>query len=107
MKTKRVLLLGDFSTVHVNLRNGLREFGVDARVLSSGDGYKSIERDLDFSIPPGLSIAKRYTALAGKLLGNFPELRNNDVVQFVSPFFFQNRRLNDNFFTWFLKKFNK
>ena len=101
------MLLGDFSAVHLNLRNGLREHGVDARVLSSGDGYKSIERDLDFSIPAGLPRLQRYAALIKRLAGNFPQIKGNDVVQFVSPFFFQNQLLNDTFFTKFLTAFNE
>jgi hypothetical protein len=103
---RRVLLLGDFSGVHISLRNGLRDLGVNARVLSSGDGYKSMERDLDFAIPQGLSRTKRYIALLQCLQKNHLELRNNDVVQFVSPFFFQNASLNDFFFKFFLKYTN-
>jgi hypothetical protein len=107
VNTKRVLLLGDFSTVHINLRNGLKEYGVNARVLSSGDGYKSIERDIDFSMPSHLSSIRRLALLSSKFVRNFPELVNNDVVQFVSPFFFLSKPLNDTFYNWFLRKFNK
>ena len=38
----RVLLMGEFSGLFTNLKNGLLELGVDCRLASIGDGWKEI-----------------------------------------------------------------
>jgi hypothetical protein len=47
----KVLLLGEFSGVHVNLAAGLKEMGVEAVVMSQGDGPKEFRHDI--RIPDG------------------------------------------------------
>ena len=36
----KILLLGDFSAVHKNLKDGLLELGHDVVLASDGDGFK-------------------------------------------------------------------
>lgn len=42
----KILLLGDYSALHLYLRNGLRSLGHSALLLSSGDGSKAIHADI-------------------------------------------------------------
>ncbi len=79
----KVLLLGDYSAIHLNLAEGLRENGIDVTLLSDGDGWKKI---------PGqrLSFKGRnpWTRTCRRLYGiarNWSSLKGNDVIQFVSP----------------------
>ncbi len=80
----KVLLVGDYSSVHRILRDGLRSIGVEAIVASGGDFWKDLERDVDLGeivrSPHVLgAIAKRFHLM--KKIGKF------DVVQFVNPFY--------------------
>jgi len=45
----QILLLGEFSGLHTNLKEGLEELGHSANLVSSGDGEKNIKRDIDIS----------------------------------------------------------
>ena len=38
----KVLLLGEFSSLHRYLKEGLQELGIDARLFANGDGWKKI-----------------------------------------------------------------
>ena len=44
-----ILLLGDFSALHKNLKDGLVELGHNVTIASDGDGYKRTPRDIDLS----------------------------------------------------------
>ena len=43
----KILLLGENSSVHSNLKDGLIELGHEVDVASDGDGWKNIPRDID------------------------------------------------------------
>lgn len=81
MEIRKVLLLGDYSAVHLTLRNGLRKLGVDCVLASEGDGYKGFETDINLS---GKGQASRVEKLKhqAQILAR---LKGFDVVQTVSP----------------------
>lgn len=83
----KVLLLGEFSALHVNLKDALQELGHEAVVVGYSGGFKKIAVDicLDIKLPSFLgSIEGRV-----KPLMLLPSLRNYDVVQLMSPLIFR------------------
>lgn len=87
----KILLLGEFSGLHKNLKEGLVELGHDAVVAASGDGFKKIPVDIsfDFDSPFKSPIAKAHKRL--KLLASLSELKGYDTVQMVNPFIFPDK----------------
>ncbi len=82
----KVLLLGEFSALHRDLCDGLLALGHDARVASTGDGWKAIPTDIMLgSNAPGLKgrLARLWSPLA-----SLPKLINHDVIQFINPVLF-------------------
>lgn len=81
MEIRKVLLLGDYSAVHLTLRNGLRQLGVDCVLASEGDGFKGYETDINLSgkeYTSGLQKARNQGRILSKLKGF-------DVVQLINP----------------------
>ena len=88
----KILLLGDFSTVQLNLKKGLEHRGHDVTLISHGDGFKKVDSDI-----------KVYTRSKNenKYIGAFKEvksqfllsrkMKNFDVVQTAAHIFFHNR----------------
>jgi glycosyltransferase involved in cell wall biosynthesis len=82
----KILLLGEFSALHKNLKEGLVELGHDVTIASSGDGWKNIDSDI--------TIGSTRKGLIGKflriinLIKIVPKLRGYDVVQFINPVMF-------------------
>jgi hypothetical protein len=82
----KVLLLGEFSGVHTNLKEGLVGFGHDVKLASDGDGYRNFSSDI--SITPFKS---KYIGKILNLLYFIVRLHRfigYDVVQFINPFVF-------------------
>jgi len=79
----KVLLLGEFSGLHKNLKEGLLELGHDVTIASSGDGWKSIKSDLNIG-PSRKGILRKPSGL-WSILRAVPMLKDYDVVQIVSP----------------------
>ncbi|MCB5250060.1 MAG: hypothetical protein WCY75_07865 [Sulfurimonadaceae bacterium] len=84
----KILLLGDFSSLHKNLKEGLVELGHDVKIISSGDGWKEIETDIDIGTKKRGIIGKLEKFF--KLICVMPKLKNYDVVQLISSEFFPN-----------------
>lgn len=84
----KILLLGEFSGLHRNLKEGLVELGHDATVAASGDGFKKIPVDISFDFNSSFNgaIGKAHKRL--KLLSTLLDLKDYDVVQMVNPFIF-------------------
>jgi len=99
----KILLLGDFSGLHVNLGDGLRELGHTVTVASDGNGYKQYKRDIDISWNGRF----RYFKMIWKLMTIFPRFLNYDVVQLVGMPFLDLRPLNNEIVFRCLKLFNK
>ena len=80
----KVLLFGEFSGVHKNLKDGLLELGCNAVVASTGDAFKKFEKDISLSLSgnPVVRVLSKYTLPLMRLKA----LTNYDVVQFINPF---------------------
>lgn len=79
----KVLLLGEFSGVHLQLRDALRSMGIHAFVASTGDYWKEINGDIRLPRTTG-SLLNRARA-APQLFSNVREMRGFDVVQLIYP----------------------
>jgi hypothetical protein len=85
----KILLLGEFSALHKNLKEGLIELGHDVTIMSSGDGFKKI--DCDIHLPKsGMSIYHKlkYRIDFYKIMR---DIKGFDVVQIINPFIFPMR----------------
>lgn len=82
----KILLLGEFSGLHKNLKEGLCAIGHRPDFIGYRDGKKRI--DVDISLEP------RFTGTLGKiekrarLLSLMPKLKDYDVVQIINPLHF-------------------
>ncbi len=87
----KVLLIGEYSGFHRNLKAGLKELGVEAIVAGSHDGYKNLHVDIELyrSNPKNntLSFLNKQIQIYLKT----KKLKNFDLVQFINPFLFLNR----------------
>lgn len=85
----KILLLGEYSHLHHNLKEGLQEHGHHVVVASGGDGWKGVPRDIDLkSKIPGI-IGKIHNLILPYQALN--SLKGFDVVQLINPFVFYNR----------------
>lgn len=82
-----ILLLGDFSALHKNLKDGLVELGHEVTIAADGDGYKSIPRDLDLN-PKLPSFLGKIEARIKLLIYLFTKFKEYDVVQLINTFHF-------------------
>ena len=105
MSIRKVLLLEDYSSFHLNLRDGLRELGVDAKVASSGDIYKNFNRDIDLSFIRSKNRFINYYRQAKTYVSGWKHFSKNDVVQFITPRILYGKR-SDEFFFNYLRKNN-
>lgn len=82
----KVLLLGEYSSLHNNLKNGLVALGHDVTIAAHADGFKEIPRDLDLdSRLPSVLGAMHRRIKPYQMLSKF---RDFDVVQLINPFIF-------------------
>jgi hypothetical protein len=81
----RILLLGDYSSLHLNLKKALVGYGHQVTLASDGDGFKNLPRDID--INGGFSsnsYLRTFTRIRKELVA-LKEMRGYDVVQIVNP----------------------
>lgn len=80
----KILLFGEFSGVHNNLKDGLVKNGHNVIIVSNGDGFKKLKFDVNFCPHKGSS---PFSALKNILhfLFNIRFFIFNDVVQFINP----------------------
>jgi hypothetical protein len=105
MNIRKVLLVEDYSSFHLNLRDGLRELGIDAKVASSGDIYKNFTRDIDLSFNRSGNRFINYYRQAKTYFSGWKHFSKNDVVQLITPRILYGK-WSDNFFFNHLKKNN-
>lgn len=80
----KILLLGEFSGLHTNLKAGLEHFGHSVELLSTGDGFKNIKGDINITS----KVKNRYLRAAIvrlKSIYYLPIIRNYDIVQYIYP----------------------
>ena len=85
----KILLLGEFSGLHKNLKEGLSYHGCNAEIASTGDGWKAIKPDIDLPVCTHNIFSRLILRI--KLYYKLSKLRGYDVVQIVSPFIFPYR----------------
>ena len=101
----KILLLGEFSSFHKNLKEGLTELGHSVTTASSGDGSKKILSDIN--------LASSYPGFLGKLITlinpylNLKKFQDFDVVQLMNAFSFYYPGLPNKFFLNHILKKNK
>ncbi len=82
----KILLLGDFSSFHKYLKDGLVQIGHDVTIAATGDGFKKISYDY--------SLKSDLPGIFGKLFSYFRQLKlvlkseNYDIVQMIQPVVF-------------------
>lgn len=99
-----ILLIGEFSGLHNNLREGLINLGHRVTLASSGDGWKKLKSDIYFcrNNQKGL-LAKIYKNLSP--FWKIRDIENYDIVQAIN-FNIINRKINGKFLE-FLRRKNK
>ncbi len=80
----KVLLLGEFSGVHNNLKKGLEQQGCRVTLANNGDYYKKLQQDIKISPFKGKYFGKLLNIIY--FLFNIRKFIGYDVVQFISPF---------------------
>ena len=101
----RILLIGEYSRLHLTLAEGLRSLGHEVLLASDGDGHKQYERDVDLT-RQGSGLIETVKAL-WKTFRAFRQFKDYDVVQIINPCFLTlSVRANRYFFNQ-LKKNNK
>lgn len=99
----KILLLGDFSAFHKNLKEGLISLGHEVTLVSHGDSWKQISNDISLQSP--------HKGLRGKLdrkyfrpLKLLSQMRGYDVIQFMNPLqFSQSFNFNAKIISYLIK----
>ena len=85
----KILLLGEFSGVHLNLANGLRHLGHTVLFAADGDGYRNFKSDIFIN-----TNALNVKTIVKDFMHPINEIENfkgYDVVQLISPFIFNKK----------------
>jgi len=82
----KILLLGEFSAFHQNLKEALVELGHDVTIASMGDGWKQIDRDIDLNLKNKFF----HNKVTDRIYPWFDlkKLYGYDIVQLINPFLF-------------------
>jgi glycosyltransferase involved in cell wall biosynthesis len=102
----KILLLGEFSGVHLNLAKGLKHLGHEVVFAADGDGYRNFKTDISIN-----TNALNLGTLVKDFMHPITEIekfKGYDVVQLISPFIFNKKiPFYNNIFLKHLKKHNK
>ncbi|PHR59451.1 MAG: glycosyltransferase [Arcobacter sp.] len=99
----KILLLGDYSALQQNLKEGLVELGHEVTLVSHGDDWKKLDNDI--------SLQSKRKGLIGKLDRKYfrpikliPQLTGYDVIQFIGPLLFsQSFGYNEKLISYLIK----
>tara|TARA_B100000212_G_C27378929_1_gene536004 strand:+ start:826 stop:1896 length:1071 start_codon:yes stop_codon:yes gene_type:complete len=84
----KVLLLGDLSGLHKNLKSGLHECGLkNIDLATNGDGYKKIYGDIILPKPRNYSIYSRLK-YRYEFINTLSKVKGYDIVQIAGPYIF-------------------
>ena len=83
----KVLLIGEYSSVHCNLAKGLRALGHTVTVASNGDFWKDYPRDI--SLHRNMNSVWGTIDFMLRLMKALPKMRGYDVVQLINPMFLE------------------
>lgn len=81
----KILLIGEYSSLHWNLAKGLRHLGHSVTIASDGDGFKNYPRDIDL-LRKSSSIKDTFQAIVN-IYNNFKSFKGYDIVQLINPCF--------------------
>ncbi len=101
----KILLFGEFSGLHNNLKEGLIGIGHDVVLASGRDGYKNIPNDIN--LDPVLSGYLGKIEARLKPFLKLYKLWGFDVVQVINPFYPNARFFPKEFFYFLLRLLNK
>lgn len=102
----KILLLGEFSGVHLNLSKGLKYLGHEVLFAADGDGHRNFKSDI-FINTNALNL-KTLVKDFWHPINNIENFKGYDVVQLISPFIFNKKiPFYNNIFLRHLKKHNK
>ncbi len=89
----KVLLIGEYSGVHTNLKQGLEKLGAQVLLISEGDVWKKFDSDIKLYYPENTTWKKWYNRCVFQFCLEWA--KNADVVQFMNPscLYIINRRL--------------
>lgn len=79
----KVLLVGEYSGVHTNLKRGLEKLGVQVLLVSEGDVWKKFDSDIKLYYPENTKWKKWYNRCMLQFCLDWA--KNADVVQFMNP----------------------
>lgn len=88
--SRTIYLLGEYSGFYTNLKKGLNDLGCKVVLVSTGDGFKNIEGDINIQVSKSKSKIVNnlsrglYTYRVIKQL----DIRENDIVQIINLNFF-------------------
>jgi glycosyltransferase involved in cell wall biosynthesis len=101
----KILLLGEFSGLHKNLKEGLISYGHKVTVASTGDDWKKIESDIFLKIESDNRIKKIFNRFY--LFFQLKDLLGYDIVHIINPFVFSFKYFPTSLYLYFIFKFNK
>lgn len=81
----KILLIGEYSRLHLSLAEGLRSLGHEVVLASDGDGHKQYERDIDLSRKSS-GFLDTVSAILN-VNNHFNKFSGFDVVQLINPCF--------------------
>ncbi len=79
----RVLLIGEFSGVHTNLKAGLEKLGVEVDLANLGDGFKKFQTDLVLRVEGSGFLNKIENRCLETI--NLNLMKKYDVIQIMHP----------------------
>lgn len=98
----KILLIGEYSGLHLTLAKGLRKLGHKVTIASDGDTWKAYSRDIDLKH----SEKNRNLNFVFKLFKNLHRLVGYDIVQLINPIFLDIKAENNKRIFNFLVRFN-
>ncbi len=101
----KILLLGEYSSLHNNLAYGLKQLGCEVCLVSGGDHWKNFDSDIKIR-RKGYDIFSSLLYMM-QILITLPKLRGYDVVQIINPCFFEIRVEKCWWIYKYLRRFNK
>ena len=100
----KILLVGEFSGFHNNLKEGLSSLGHHVVLASAGDSYKNFPTDISFRSDKKNKLINNLN-LMGLYAKALPKLTGYDVVQFIHPnIFAQSFGINKRLINYLIKK---
>ena len=101
----KILLIGEYSGLHYNLAEGLRQLGHHVTLVSDGNSWRNFPRDIDIS----RSSRSKWGGICfmAKILSILPRLRGYDAVQLINPDFIWLKGERQRYVYDYLRRHNK